>query len=232
MIFILYLLCGISVDAHLVPFEPERLRLVDAQKNNLLFRSGSPLNKELNNINWTSIVNTMSQRALREKFVFPDNFVTYDFSLLNPLLPDDNMCLSIEKNFFTQFRNGSMINYIVKGESTSPYDIRNITERIMRARSFADWSTDQLPYFIGYLNLVMSIRFSEQPSVFLIHCMQGVDRTGEVIGAYEMKRFGKSLEDIISEDSKINNNHMAPSLHNLNALMWYELCIQYNGRYC
>jgi protein-tyrosine phosphatase len=71
--------------------------------------------------------------------------------------------------------------------------------------------------------------FFKQPSVILIHCMQGVDRTGEITGAYEMKRFGKSVKEIIYQDTVINNGHPAPKIRNLNALLWYDMCINYGG---
>ena len=60
------------------------------------------------------------------------------------------------------------------------------------------------------------------PTVILVHCMEGVDRTGEVIGSYQMKYHNLNSCDIVHQDTFINDNCIAPKRLNYNALMWYE----------
>jgi hypothetical protein len=198
-----------------------------------LFRSGSPLTTDLTQFNWTGITDEMKYLVNQQGIIFPNKFTLYDISLLNPNVRDDELCLNIEKQYFVSHQNetyGSvMYNYVIYGESIGPDTIHNKTTDISKAISFPEWSQDQLPTFIHFLELVMIQDFFKQPSVILIHCMQGVDRTGEITGAYEMKRFGKSVKEIIYQDTVINNGHPAPKIRNLNALLWYDMCINYGG---
>lgn len=212
MLLFILLLIAIFTNGHLVPFQPERLRLVDVVNDNYLFRSGSPLTIDMKRVNYTGIIATMKELTNND---FPNNFVMYDISLLNPSVWDDKVCLDIERSFF----NESMINYAIRGEHKSPWGIHH---KKYKTKTFPEWSRDRLPYFVDFIEFLMFKKY-DQPHIFLVHCMQGVDRTGEVIGAYKMKRFGTSLTDIIQEDYEINNDHKAPRKKNMNGLLWYNL---------
>ena len=207
---------------HLVSFNPERFRLVDKFKNNYMFRSNSLLTEDLLHVNFTAIKNNIQKLINR---TLPEKFRIDDYSLLNDKIKDDKRANNIEKKFFV---NGSIfLNFPIHGEKISPYSIENITERNRLATTFNKWSRDKLPIFVDIM--IEDMQTNWGVTYFVIyHCMQGVDRTGEIIGAYEMRVFNKTLEEIIQEDTRINNARFAPKKHNLNALEWYELYLKFN----
>jgi len=175
------------------------------------------LTKDLLNINFTGIKNTIEKLT---NITFPkylENYI-YDYSLLNPKIKSDNLEIDIEKMYFNNF-----YNFPIHGEKISPYSIKNITKRLELASTFNIWSRDKLPTFVDMMNENIKSKFL---SIQIYHCMQGVDRTGEIIGAYKMKIFKKCLKEIIQEDTKINQGKLAPKIHNLNALEWYELYLK------
>ena len=212
-----------TVSAHLVSFQPERMRLIQVVNNNYMFRMGSPLTENLLNFNIIGIINTMKNILKYKNIKFPQNYQLVDTSLLNPKIKDDKYCLNIERNFIKS-SNNSFLNYVFHGEKFSPKSIANITTRKYLASIFDEWSKDDLPKIIDSIELKMKNSYKTVIRIF--HCMQGVDRTGEIIGAYEMKVFRKSLKDVIEEDSKINGGKLSPKKHNLNALLWYELFLK------
>jgi len=225
--------------SHLRSFDPQRMRLVDVYQPgdsiNYLYRSGSPLTNNLKHFNWTGIVDTMQKLANKKGINFPQIFSIYDISLLNPHIKNDKICLKIEKHFFKKglgpnHLHSGMTQNLILGETFSPDSIKNITKRKHLALNYRQWSKDDLPNFVAYLESAIETDYGE-PTVYLVHCMKGVDRTGEVIGGYEMLRFGKTLKEVVREDTMINKGNSAPKKENYNALLWYEMCLKEKSCY-
>ncbi len=235
LISITIILCWGNIKA----FRPDRMRLVDIyHKNgntNFLFRSGSPLTNNFDSFNWTGIYDQMLRLSIdnEDKITFPKKIMFVDYSLLNYEPQDDKECLKVERKFFEKnikyypqlSASSHVVNWPIHGDKHSPYSIHNITQRNLKSKNFDIWSSDGLPILVDMLHTNIHERYPIS-IVFFVHCMEGVDRTGEIIGAYQMKYQNKSLEDIIYEDTLINNGKAAPKLFNLNSLLWYELYLK------
>jgi len=63
----------------------------------------------------------------------------------------------------------------------------------------------------------------ENPTIIYIHCQAGIDRTGELSGAYMLTYLSKSLEDVTKISNDIAGGEI--SKYSLNALKWYNLLL-------
>jgi hypothetical protein len=211
---------------HLTHYHPSKLHLVDIQNGNFLFRGGSPLTEDLNRFDYHAIVKTMKEKTRERGIELPDSFVITDITLLNPNVTHDKKCIDIEEKFFIDNPDlGTVVQYPIIGNQIQPYDTQNITKRQILAKTLDSWTHDKLPHFIKYLKKMLMTQ--NHNNVIFVHCMQGVDRTGEVIGAYLMDVFDYSLQHVVWQDTKYNNGKMAPKINNLNSLMWYADYLKY-----
>ena len=216
------------MDAHIQYFHPERMLLVDynARSNNYLFRSDSPLTKDFSSIAADEIYSRMVELAMEQKIEFPDDFLVFDVCLLNLQKSDDRRSVEIEQEF-TQDNPVVFDLWTIYGEELGPDSIRNVTERNDMIATFDKWSTDQLPELVELLYEFIHTKF-DKSIVYIVHCMEGVDRTGEVIGAYEVTYKNMTFDQVVAQDTKINGGKDAPKQHNKNALKWYWEFLNYN----
>lgn len=207
---------------HLTHFHPKTLHLIDNKNNNFLFRSGSPLTHHLTHFDIDAITKEMEKKVIERNLTWPKYYKILDISLLEKNKTDDAYVLDIESKFFSKnYKLGVFFNWPIYGNMWSPNDISNSTQRQKLAKTFEKWSPDDLPTLIEFLRYFLCKQYDES-ILILIHCMQGVDRTGEVSGAYEMKYFNKTYSQVVEQDTRYNNNEPAPKQDNRNALLWYK----------
>jgi protein tyrosine phosphatase len=204
-------------------FNCQRLKYIDNYNGNYLFRSGSPLTSDLKNFDIDNITCAMKEQLIQYNMSLIEPFYLIDISLLTQLKNSDKFCLKIEYDFFrNNSRKGIVINYPIFGEPTPPYHMRNCTHRNILATTINQWTNDKLPSLILYIRTILEMKMMT-PLVILVHCMEGVDRTGEVIGSYQLRYLNTTVCNIIQQDTFINNNSIAPKRDNYNALLWYQL---------
>lgn len=210
------------VDAHLRHFDRHRLHMVDKVGPNLLFRGNSPLSKDYSKFDYDSIISEMQKVSCKRGIIFPETFVMLDVSLLDPDVYDDQFCLNIEREYFKQNPNhGMLLNWIVLGETINPDNMSNKTEMRNMAKDLNQWSHDKVPYLVQMLGEYMNMH-NYTPLVIYLHCMAGVDRTGEIAGAYALRYRHANLKSVIKQDTEYNNGHLAPGPHAMNGLLWYN----------
>ena len=220
-------------------FQPSLLRLSDYYtttttinfiKRNLLFRGGSPASRDFKSFNTSGLFNKMTILSKYNGIEFPDDFWLIDISLLDDSKSDDHLVLNIEKDYFRlKTISGLFINYPIIGDEHSPSHTHNITLKYEYAKVYDKRSRDKLPDFVQLIRKLLKSNF-DKPLVIYIHCMHGVDRTGEVIGAYQMKYLNYSLDRVIYEDTQINNGILSPKKHNMNSIEWYNLYLEVNRK--
>lgn len=169
--------------AHLEMFDPQKMLLVDHSRSNYgsnyLFRSNNVLTQTSSGkyiFNCTAII----QRA-RQLGNIPSNY-TINFnviSLLNPGVPDDRLTLDIERSSancdIPEVSSFYFYNWILTG----------------------DWTTDYIVPRVDHLTRLMSIENApNKNTVILVHCMQGLDRTGELIGSYVLHKHSACVPNL------------------------------------
>lgn len=215
----LLLLLLLSVTAaSIVPFDPGKLFLVDGINGNILYRGGSPLTPDLKHFDYEQILTYMESQAMGHYTPFPrGDFQLIDVSLLTPHNKDDHECILVERHFFDRTNaSGFFVEYPIYGEQQAPNDITNATQRNQLAATFDKWSTDQLPMLVGMIHRQLLASTPTLPRIVMVHCMEGIDRTGEVIGAYRMLIQGWTLTRVLE------GGFPKPKQPNLNALLWFE----------
>lgn len=201
----------------LQPFNPKRFLLVAEHEYSYLFRSGSLLTHNYKSIDIKSIENAI----IKVLPSYVSGIPIIDVCLLESFVRADKVSIKVEREFFEKwFRN-----YDVLGQRIRPSDIENITERRKFINNFSKWST--LPGIIRELNDILGYDFRK---IVIVHCMQGVDRTGEVIGAWLMRRLWEQnphsnldqfLVDFVQNDTRLSG-HPSPNEEHYNSLLWYK----------
>jgi hypothetical protein len=197
----------------------ERFKLVTSEGNNFLFRSGSPLNqdKKFAYHEIRSLIQKESNLSVSKHITF------IDISLLHVNSSDDLNIINVEENFFSVYPDkGFFFLFPIFGVQLTPEKWnQNLAE------TFNIWGEDKLNYLLNMINLLLKTKTS-QSTVILVHCLEGVDRTGEVIGSYLMQYQKKTFAQVLDRDKKIKNGKL-PKRKNLNALIWY--CLYLNFKY-
>lgn len=214
--FLLFVLIGV-VMSHIRPFDPKLLSIVDQRRNgNYLVRSGSLLSSDYNEVAWTNITDALANVGIT------GDYNIYDVCLLNYNEIDDLLSINIEANFF-QGENKNFVPWPITGETFGVPSSNEYLTNLL-SNTFNEWSLDYLPDLIVLLNTLMSDTTNKK--IIIVHCMHGIDRTGEVVGAYVLNNGIQTLCDFLSQEitlSGISSGqcHFAPKLNNYNSLQWY-----------
>lgn len=106
------------------------------------------------------------------------------------------------------------------GESLAPEATfaHNRTLGIALAASLEDWQPDQLVARVRRLRQKLD---SERDLCLFVHCEAGIDRTGELIGAFELS-LGASWRQVLDRAHRYADNRELKT-SNLYALQWYCL---------
>ena len=198
---------------------------VDHIGSAFLFRGGSPLTLSKKDFSYQNITETMRKHAdgIGERPLF------MDISLLNPEKTSDLGCIDVEQWFFGNHTQlGRFQLYPILGNNVKPsnFDCRRRRELV---ETLGYWTHDKLPAFVsGIRDTLKSFKPTNEYDslVVYVHCKEGEDRTGEVIGAYQMTYQNVDLATFIRNDTALAG-HPAPSQPHLNSLLWYQLWIQH-----
>eukprot|EP00753_Platysulcus_tardus_P001272 PLAT11228.2.p2 GENE.PLAT11228.2~~PLAT11228.2.p2 ORF type:complete len:251 (+),score=116.18 PLAT11228.2:26-754(+) len=203
-------------------FNPERLRFVDKVGQNLLFRGNLPLNENLK-FAWLDVVDTMQQRAAAANVTMPSDFHLVDFSLLTPLSPINQQHIQAEHAWFDDHSElGEWISAPVYGDAVSPFLI-NSNLRAAMMDHYPHWQIDDFPSKLDHVRSLVETQ-GDRPVIVYFHCEAGVDRTGEMYGAYMMKYHGQTLAQVLDYDSKVEPRPINPFSHH--GLQWYCLYLK------
>lgn len=210
--------------SHPVPYNASRTLFVDHVGKNFLFRGGSLLSEDLKSLNVSAALNRMGTLLAKHGLEMDGEPFMMDVCLLNPEDANDTPSIQLERDFFSQNAlNESFYLHPIHGESVSPAQSDNATHW---ARSYRMWSRDSLPALVEIIRTILvSPMQTGEPLLIYVHCMEGVDRTGEVVGAYMMQWMGKTLDEVLAIDRAIKGGKL-PKKHNVWAMQWFALSIR------
>jgi len=172
--------------ASIEPLNFDRVRFVDSINGNYLFRGNQP---ELNgSFAYDTLKSYLTERAKESNITLPSEFFLFDVSLLDPNLTDELPALQVEIDFFNQNPTVGIVNsWPLYGDANGPQDYNSTQEEYLASR-LVMWQSDQLPK--KSINLYMALWTGMSPlfpTVIYVHCGHGQDRTGEMIGSYELQ---------------------------------------------
>jgi len=197
-VFFSYLLCcarGSSVD-------PARVHFIDhnSTTNNFLFRAGLPLNAT--GFAYDEMLQLFTAVAKQQaNLTVPQDALMVVICLLSFEVDQ----IHNESVFFEENPNlGSFLLWPILGAILDP-DIVSEQKRVEYALDLSKVMLDDLPAKLSALRTALSTPL-QKPVLYFVHCDEGMDRTGEVSGAYYMTYQNMSFGAAMILDDHINTD--------------------------
>jgi len=209
---------------------PDRTRFLDysSTTGNFLFRGSEPVNNGV--FLYNDLVASMQAAAANASLVLPAKFVLIDYSFLDPELPKEFSDWNTERLYFeANPQVGTFAPWPIVGSLQSPA-FYNLTERQQKAITLPDWEWDKVPDLEATLHkLLLTKDSSGLPLVVYIHCEAGVDRTGEVSGAYMMQYLNANYTYVMAYDYSIEGRDIETASEW--GVQWYCLYLHWGLNY-
>jgi protein-tyrosine phosphatase len=221
---------------------PERTRFITASHSpddvrgrpvisNFLFRGNMPLTRGAlcapnQKFDFEMLAKTLQDRMV-EPYVLHSNFSVLDISLVTAKTAcPDRHDLDAELKFAEQHPQlVEVLNWVLLGNKASPMTVEPGRRKVL-AQNLPLWQEDRLPQRVERLHELMMLQQDRQ-LVLYVHCEQGQDRTGEIIGSYMMRYMGMKWPEIREYNIKVTGHGPIPK--HFNALMWYCLYLESQG---
>eukprot|EP00009_Paramoeba_aestuarina_P006246 CAMPEP_0201523496 /NCGR_PEP_ID=MMETSP0161_2-20130828/20110_1 /ASSEMBLY_ACC=CAM_ASM_000251 /TAXON_ID=180227 /ORGANISM="Neoparamoeba aestuarina, Strain SoJaBio B1-5/56/2" /LENGTH=247 /DNA_ID=CAMNT_0047922641 /DNA_START=37 /DNA_END=780 /DNA_ORIENTATION=+ len=199
-------------------FHPDRVHLVDWTPNgsgykNYLFRGNEPI--ENGRLCYDDLVSTLRSVAISEGgFYLPETFYILDLSLLD----EEERNIQEEKHYWENNpTEGEMKRWPTIGQIIAPESIPEPKRKEMAQNLTID--KDHLIQRMIKLRDALFTSYDVGPVVIYYHCEAGVDRTGEISGAYYIRWLGWSFDQALDYDNSIESRDMENVSRN--AMQWY-----------
>lgn len=184
-----------------------KVRFVDQVGSKYLFRGSSPLNEKETAFDYERLVKEIIDAGKIANVDVPQDFYMVDVSLLHLNIPSDRRIITIEEEFFRNNPDlGQFYSMDTWGTSKELAD-QELSEEIRTSliKDVPNWLPGPLPKRVELLrkwledpNLPTKV---DKPMVIYVHCYEGCDRTGAVIGAYLMRFKNLSWEEVNESNS-------------------------------
>jgi len=218
ILFSLVSVISASVDPTLLL---QRVHFIDKSQNNqrFLFR-GNAIQVNRTTFGYDLLLQYLSTRAIEQGNVtLPQPFFLFDLSLLDTSVGEgEPEALQLEQKYFAENPlRGNVVNWPLKGEAVSPFDVED-QKRIEMAKSFDTWGKDRI---VSKLHLIRRIlhQDSKVTAVLYVHCGHGQDRTGQMAGGYRLAYLNATWAEVVKFNLDLGMDVRA----NLNALEWHCL---------
>nr|CAG4712515.1 unnamed protein product [Naegleria fowleri] len=213
-----------------------RVRLVDANPSlqRFLFRGNTPVtSSQFDLVALQRTLSKVTHSLHNMNFTLPSQYYLVDISFLFELQHD----LKVEKQFFQENPQvGALAHWTILGALVNGTDLPDWLRKEL-ALNEAKWDLeDQLlsrvPQLHAWIwekdsihsalsNGLFNSYTEGTPIVFYMHCEAGMDRTGEVAGAYYLKYFKWTFIQTLTYDYHIEEHPRPIEWANQNALNWF-----------
>jgi len=189
-----------------------------------LFRGESPVDDNTFEFRYQDLVTSLRMSAQQEQnLTLPTKFVLVDISLLALVHIDPWPDLQELESEFKFFQSNSSLGQLWSWECHGDDGNASVIDSGLRdhlVQTLQQWQADNLPMKMHVLREAMLRTYSDGLSrVFYIHCDGGVDRTGELSGAYYLRWLGWSYDQALALDYQIAGRPLGQG--NQLALQWY-----------
>lgn len=210
-----------------------KVHLVDHSPatNNFIFRSNMPLLPAANGsleFAYANLTAFMASRAQSEAgLTLPSRFFLQIVSFDNPLEITD---IQHEVDWVNANPSlGNITFWPLLGQLEPPAWVSNATRYEYASNDTKLWSVDELPSRLHTLNAWLSTP-TALPTVFVVHCEAGCDRTGEFSAGYYTTFQGYNITGAWDRDVAACGRE--PEFWSKNAIQWYCLTaeVQHNAQ--
>eukprot|EP00762_Andalucia_godoyi_P005056 ANDGO_03935.mRNA.1 hypothetical protein DDB_G0285459 len=239
----------IAVDVHALTFD--RIHVVyRSPTNGWLFRGDQPRNASISNVtecgstipysscfDYDTLLSFLHKKAVEEASSdFPDSsasFSFYDLSFISNFSPTEKIDFNAEISFFLKHPQlGFMYPWGLHGVSSAqcPWEYTEDV-RLQLASTFPRWDKDALVPNTAFLHTMLTE--NKKPVVAYGHCEEGIDRTGEMMAAYQMRFLNLSFPESMKIADAVGGRPI--HIENRCAAQWFCYYLQtagYDGLDC
>ena len=235
MCLLVTLFAGLSISsvssrgqlASQLDFKPKRLHLVNRIGSNYLFRGNFPGigDGSVREIEIDVWKNTMAAKLKAAGMRVPPKYKIIDISLLSRVV--ESADISLERNFFQADPSmGNFIYHPILGSLLSPANFSKSFQELIVSEEL--YGVDDLPKLLENIHSILK-EPSALPKFVYVHCEAGIDRTGEVMGAYSMQYRKLSYAQAVQENDAVlavSGRSKPISYFSLSAIQWYALYLR------
>eukprot|EP00823_Brevimastigomonas_motovehiculus_P000535 TRINITY_DN10683_c0_g1_i1.p1 TRINITY_DN10683_c0_g1~~TRINITY_DN10683_c0_g1_i1.p1 ORF type:complete len:248 (+),score=48.13 TRINITY_DN10683_c0_g1_i1:117-860(+) len=159
------------------------------------------------------------------------DFKVWDISLVQVSGDEDANHVQDAMNFYKQNPDkGTLIYWETNGNNEnytamSSHYSKDFLSYL--AKNLADWQGDRLPIRTQQLYDFLHTP-APRTRIYYVHCVHGMDRTGETIGSYYMRYMNLTYQQTLDRDYKVASR--AITVGNQNALQWYCYYLYYGQK--
>jgi hypothetical protein len=204
----------------------DNVHLVDAiqrgpEQFNFLFRGPNPLTPDPPySFNYRGLCDAMERAATQAAHVLQKPYRIIDINLMQWENADEVPMILTEYKFFRDcFELGEFHFWETNGAGLCALDEALADPRVRNylAANISSWLGDQLESRMEQLHNWLA--FEPPTTVVYAHCEGGIDRTGELMGAYYLRWLNKSWAEMNALNFAIANR--AFGCNNYRATLWY-----------
>jgi len=206
--------------------DPGNVHFVDSVKaadggTNYLFRGSKPLNSD-NSFNYIGLISAIKNAARKANINLPAEYKIYDINLQQWENAGEVPQIESEYDYFQKNKDKGWFDFWeTKGTGICPFLAPLYDHSVMKylALNLDQWLPDTLVKRTETLHQILE--WKQSPTVVYVHCSGGVDRTGEMIGAYYLRWMNMSWEAM-----NIRNLQCAGiqfGCNNYRAVLWYAI---------
>ena len=183
-------------------YNSARLSLIDQVGDNLLFRGNLPIQDGV--FVFDKLIKDMRASLDADSKPIDEGFELVMVSLINE--KTEAADLQTEQQWFSDNSDkGRMIHLPIYGSLVDPARFPSPLRNEL-AKRLKDH--DKLPQRIDIIRELLEQQGNRQKVVY-VHCEAGVDRTGEVMGAYSMRYLNMSYQTAIDKNAQIADRQMS-----------------------
>ena len=213
-------LCWIGLVVNCENFHPDRIRLIDTFQgeyySNYLFRGNMPVIDK--KFCYEELIKTLGKVLQTHNFSLPSSYYMLDVSYINSYIPGEKEDFQTEKEFWeANSEKGQLLHWPIVGSLVRPPGDVSVIKDIINY--YMKSTLDRLDVKLPVLHHALSTEHLNVSWFIYTHCEAGVDRTGEVSGAYYMQYLHMTFGDAVKVDNTITNRDMYEDSRN--ELQWY-----------
>ncbi|KAI6657886.1 hypothetical protein LOD99_15604 [Oopsacas minuta] len=167
---------------------------------------------------YDKLMQNLGEVLQKHNMTLPTNSYMLDITYINSYIPGESKDYGIEELFWDENSNlGRLLHWPIIGSTIRPPGDNTVIKFVIK--EYMERSIDRLDLKLPSLHHLLTTEYADVSLIIYTHCEAGVDRTGEVSGAYYMQFLNVTFENAVKVDNSIINRDMY--VDSRNELQWY-----------